>query len=169
MQKKTKIILAVVAGVLAVAVLIPVVVLGVGAVQYRIRYSKPANYYADSWNIAFPESAKEAYALNTGGRDWWEYSIYTIDSGDDAAFSGYSTGLPEALAIENMTEILEVVQVPQEQRPDLTKSYKWMHVGKNEVPLPMAEILGEKYRYMDNLYVLYDEQTNTVHTFISHK
>ncbi len=72
------------------------------------------------------------------------------------------------MIVENMREILDRVQVPQEQRPDLTKSYQWMHIGKNEVPSPIAEKLDEKYKYMDDLYVLYDAQTDTVYTLIRH-
>lgn len=168
MNKKVKIVLIVVAVALAVAVLVPVVGIGVGIVKDRIRYSKPANLYADTWNIVFPESAKESYSLSTGGRDSWSYSVYTVASGDDAAFADYSAEPMKEIMVENMREILDRVQVPQEQRPDLTKAYKWMHIGKNEVPSSIAEKVGEKYRYMDNLYVLYDAQTDTVYTFIRH-
>lgn len=168
MNKKVKIILIAVASILTIAILIPVVGLGVEIVKDQIRYSKPANLYADTWNIAFPESAKEVYTCKTEGRDWWEYAVYTVDPGDNAAFADCSAEPMQEIMVENMQAILERVQVPQEQRPDLTKSYKWMHIGENEVPNPVAEKIGEKYKYMDNLYVLYDEQTNMVHTFISH-
>lgn len=168
MNKKVKIVLIVVAVALAVAVLVPVVGIGVGIVKDRIRYSKPANLYADTWNIAFPESAKETYSLSTGGRDSWSYRVYTVDPGENAAFSDYSSEPPKEMIVENMREILDRVQVPQEQRPDLTKSYKWIHIGKNEVPSPIAEKLDEKYKYMDDLYVLYDAQTDTVYTLIRH-
>lgn len=168
MSKKVKYSLIAVAAVLAVAILIPVVGLGVGAVKDRIRYSKPANFYADAWNIAFPESAKETYSLSTGGRDSWSYSVYTVAPGDNAAFADYSAEPPEEIILENMREILDRVQVPQEQRLDLTKPYKWMHIGENEAPNATVEKIEEKYRYMDNLYVLYDEQTDTVYTLIRH-
>lgn len=168
MNRKVKYSLIAVAAVLAVAILIPVVGLGVGAVKDRIRYSKPANFYADAWNIAFPESAKETYSLSTGGRDSWSYSVYTVAPGDNAAFADYSAEPPEEIILENMREILDRVQVPQEQRLDLTKPYKWMHIGENEVPNATVEKIEEKYRYMDNLYVLYDEQTDTVYTLIRH-
>lgn len=168
MNKKVKYSLIAVAAVLAVAVLIPVVGLGVEIIKDQIRYSKPADFYADAWNIAFPESAKKTYSRSTGGRDSWSYSVYTIDTGDDAAFADYSAESMKEIMVENMREILDRVQVPQEQRPDLTKAYKWMHIGKNEVPSSIAEKVGEKYRYMDNLYVLYDAQTDTVYTFIRH-
>lgn len=168
MNKKVKIVLIIVAVALAIAVLVPVVGIGVEIVKDQIRYSKPSNLYADTWNIAFPESAKETYSLSTGGRDSWSYSVYTIDVGDDAAFADCSAEPMQEIMVENMQAILERVQVPQEQRPDLTKSYKWMHIGENEVPSPIAEKIGEKYKYMDNLYVLYDKQTNMVYTFISH-
>lgn len=168
MRKKVKYSLIAVAAILAIIILIPVVGLGVGTVKDRIRYAKPANFYADAWNIAFPESAKETYTCRTEGRDWWSYSVYAIDPDDNAAFAEYATEPLQELTVENMNEILDGVQVPQEQRPDWTKSYQWMHIGENEVPFPISEKLGEKYKYMDNLYVLYDKQTNTVYTLIRH-
>lgn len=168
MSKKVKYSLIAVAVVLAVAVLIPVVGIGVGMVKGQIRDAKPANFYADAWDITFPESAKETYSLSTGGRDSWSYKVYTVDSGDDAAFSDYASEPPKEMIVESMREILDRVQVPQEQRPDLTKSYKWIHIGKNEVPSPIAEKLDEKYKYMDDLYVLYDAQTDTVYTLTRH-
>lgn len=168
MHKKVKYSLITIAAVLAVAVLIPVVGIGVEIVKDQMRYSKPANFYADAWNIAFPESAKETYSLSTGGRDSWSYRVYTVDPEDDAAFSDYASEPPKEMIVENMREILDRVQVPQEQRPDWTKSYQWMHIGKNEVPSPIAEKLDEKYKYMDDLYVLYDAQADTVYTLIRH-
>ncbi|MGN0556157.1 MAG: hypothetical protein ACI4LI_09720 [Candidatus Fimenecus sp.] len=155
MQKKTKIII----GIVAAVVLILGSVFGIEALKTAIRDSVPANYYREAWGIAFPESAKETYSCKTDGRDWWEYCIYTIDVGDDAAFAEYETNALAPETRERLTEILDHVQVPEAQRPNLQKSYPWIRVMQN----PPTEYAN------DNLYVLYDEQTNTVYTFISHK
>lgn len=159
MQKKTKIVIGIVAAIVAVVVLIPGTVFGIEVLKTAIRDSVPANYYMEAWGIAFPESAKETYSCKTDGRDWWEYCIYTVDLGDDAAFAEYETNAFPPETCERLTEILDYVQVAEEQRPDLQKPYPWTRVMQN----PPTEYANE------NLYVLYDEKTNTVYTFISHK
>lgn len=168
MSKKVKYSLIAVAAVLLLVILIPAIGLGAEIVKDKIRYTKPANYYADAWNIEFPESAKETYSLSTDGRDWWDYSVYTIDSEENAVFATYSAEPLTEATLEALTEILDYVQVPQEERPDFTKTYKWLHIGENPLPDFIADKFSEKYQYNDNLYVLYDEQTNTVYTFTRH-
>ncbi|MGN0520931.1 MAG: hypothetical protein ACI4LB_09370 [Candidatus Fimenecus sp.] len=163
MQKKTKIIIGIVAAVVAVVVLIPGVVFGVEALKTVIRDSAPANYYMDAWGIAFPESAKETYSCKTDGRDWCGYNIYTIEPEDDAAFADYATDPIEPKELEKMTAILDRVQVPEEQRPNLEQVNQWKHFGENESLVSVEDI------YMDNLYVLYDRQSYTVYTLISHR
>ena len=165
MQKRTKWILMIVAAVLALVVLVPAVGLGVELAASQIRSSKPVNYYADAWGIAFPESAKETYSLQTEGRDRWEYSVYTVDPGDDAAFAEYVDAPIDATALENLTAILDDVQVPQSERPDLEQAYIWQHFGKNE---SLLGDLPNVDKYTDNLYVLYNAKTHTVYTFITH-
>lgn len=155
MQKKTKIII----GIVAAVVLILGSVFCIEVLKTAIRDSVPANYYREAWGIAFPESAKETYSRKTEGRDWCGYYIYTVDSGDDAAFAEYETNPLTPETCERLTEILDYVQVPEAQRPDLQKPYPWTRVMQN----PPTEYAN------DNLYVLYDEKTNTVYTFISHK
>ena len=161
MHKKVKYSLIAIAAVLGVAVLIPVVGIGVEIVKDQMRYSKPANFYADAWNIAFPESAKETYSLSTGGRDSWSYRVYTVDPEDDAAFTDCQESVLSEKALERITEHLETVQVSEEQRPDLTKTYRWKRVSSG------GSIIEEnRYdSYADSMYVLYDEQTDTVYTF----
>lgn len=160
MNKKVKYSLIAVAAVLAVAVLIPVVGLGVEIIKDQIRYSKPADFYADVWNIAFPESAKKTYSRSTGGRDSWSYSVYTIDTGDDAAFADCQEGSLSEKALERITKHLETVQVSEEQRPNLTKTYQWKRVSSG------GGIIDESPydSYADSMYVLYDKQTDTVYT-----
>ncbi len=150
--------------VAAAVILIPVVGLGIDLAKTAVRDSKPANFYADAWHIAFPESAKETYRLSTDGRDWWSYRVYTIDSEDDAAFADCQTGVLSEKAFGRITEHLETVGVPEEQRPNLTKIYRWKRVSSG------GGIIEENPydSYGDSMYVLYDEQTNTVYTFIRH-
>lgn len=162
MAKKTKIILGVIAAVLALIVFIPAIGLGADLLITQIRFSKPANYYAEAWEIAFPETAKEMYSKKSDGRDWDSYSVYKAEPDDDTAFTGYVNGVLPSDDRENITEILDSVQVPNSQRPDLECTYEWKHFGENvSLVLP-----GE---YMDNLYVLYNRQDNTVYTVISHR
>lgn len=165
MQKRTKQIWIAAAVILALVVLIPVVGLGVDLAISQIRSSKPANYYADAWGIEFPESAKKTDSLQTEGRDWWAYAVYSVDAGDDAAFAAYADTPIDADTLDRLTAILDRVQVPQADRPDLERAYLWQHFGENE------SLLGgtsNADKYMDNLYVLYDRETHTVYTFISH-
>lgn len=131
MKKSTKIILAILAAALALAVLVPVVGIGFGIVKDQIRYSKPANYYADAWNTTFPESAKETYYLSTGGRDFWACGSYTVDPGDDAAFADCLEAPLSEKALKNITALLDDVQAPQEDRPDLEKTYRWKCVSED--------------------------------------
>ena len=175
LTKTKKYILAAV-GVLAAIALIPVIGLGIDLAKTAVCDSKPAGFYADAWNIKFPESAKETYSLSTGGRDSWSYSVYTVEPDDDAAFADYSEDPIDEHTLEKMTEILDRVQVPKEQRPNLEQTYQWAHIGENEVPVSLvsetvtnlpSEAFDSVEPYFDNLYVLYDAQTNTVYTLIA--
>lgn len=160
--KKTKIILGVIVVILALIVFIPAIGLGADLLIAQIRFSKPANYYAEAWEIAFPETAKEMYSKKSDGRDWDSYSVYKAEPDDDTAFTDYVNGVLPSDDQENITEILDSVQVPDSQRPDWECTYEWKHFGENvSLVLP-----GE---YMDNLYVLYNRQDNTVYTIISHR
>lgn len=162
MAKKTKIILGVIVVILALIVFIPAIGLGADLLIAQIRFSKPANYYAEAWEIAFPETAKEMYSKKSDGRDWDSYSVYKAEPDDDTAFTDYVNGVLPSDDQENITEILDSVQVPDSQRPDWECTYEWKHFGENvSLVLP-----GE---YMDNLYVLYNRQDNTVYTIISHR
>lgn len=114
MTKKVKYSLIVIAVVLAAVILIPVVGLGIELAKTAVRDSKPANYYADTWNIEFPESAKETYSLSTDGRDPWSYMVYTIDAEDDTVFADCQIGVLSEKALERITEHLEAVGVPEE-------------------------------------------------------
>ncbi|MGN0571667.1 MAG: hypothetical protein ACI4K9_05765 [Candidatus Fimenecus sp.] len=165
MQKKTKIILGIVAAVVAIVLFLPPVGFGIDLLKSAIRDSKPANYYADAWNLAFPESAKKTYTRSTGGRDWWRYSIYTIDPGDDAAFADCLDAPFDEETLGRITKHLDEVQVPQDQRPDLERTYRWKRVTEN------GRLIAEDPHdlYGDSMYVLYDKQNNTVYTLIRHR
>lgn len=163
MQKRTKRILGIVAAAVAIVLLIPALGIGIDFLKSAIRDSKPANYYLDTWRIEFPKSAKETYSCKTDGRDWWGYNIYTIEPEDDAAFADYATNPIEPKELKKMTAILDRVQVPEEQRPNLEQVDQWKHFGENESLVSAEDI------YMDNLYVLYDRQSHTVYTLISHR
>ena len=163
MSKSKKYILAAVS-VLAVVALIPVIGLGIVLATTAVRDSKPANYYADTWNIKFPESAKEIYTLRTDGRDWDRFSIYMIAPGDDAALEDCLEVPIGEKTSERIMDFLEYVQVPTEMRPDLEKPYRWKCIREDGGTL--EEIQYDFYE--DNMFVLYDEQTNTVYTLLSH-
>ncbi len=174
MTKTKKYILTAVI-VLAAVALIPIIGLGIDLAKTAVRDSKPVRFYADAWNIQFPESAKETYSLSTGGRDAWSYSVYTVDPDDDAAFAEYSKDPIDEHTLAKMTKILDRVQVPKEQRPNLEQTYQWAHIGENKVPVSLisetvtnlpSEAFDSVESYFDNLYVLYDAQTNTVYTLI---
>ncbi len=159
-MKKWKIVCIVLAVVVFLVLIVPAGwILGDIYLDTLHHIAKPESIYEERWDLDFPESIEEIYALDgergfTG--DGTQYSVFTVEPADDAFFADFSDAPADEAFLSNFTSGLDQLQVPQEQRPDLERAYVWKFLGDSPSPVMDG-------RYFDNLYLLWDADASTLY------
>lgn len=156
MQKKAKIVIAVIAAVILLAVGLCA---GKAVHNTYLQKKYPAKHYTEYWDIQFPSKLHKTYEkIGTQGftGDGSRYSVFLVENEQDGFFTDFSEApAPNEEFVLTVTEQLHQLQIPEEQQPDWASAYKWKYLGQNQNSDASA-------RYFDNLYLIWDTTSNTL-------
>lgn len=114
----------------------------------KIYFISKKEAYETTWNISLPDDLKEIYHVQTPVvflPDGEKYTVFEVQKEQMDLEGFYRGGIQKKFA-EDMLELLEV---PEEEKPDFSKNYVWREYRKHS----------------DTLLVLYFFEENRVYFF----
>lgn len=112
----------------------------------NIYFLSKQEVYERIWNISLPDDLKEIYHMQTPVvflPDGEKYTVFELQK-EQMDLNGFYQGMVQK---EFAEEILEILEVAKENRPDFSKGYIWKEYKKNSDTLLVLYFFEEKRLY----------------------